>query len=73
MGHYAQIKRNETSQEYELHAGIDPNKDQSYFLSRLDQNQLAYAHFPIGRLEKSEVRKIALDIKLPNATRKDSQ
>jgi tRNA-specific 2-thiouridylase len=52
---------------------IDPNKDQSYFLSGLNQFQLTKSLFPIWNLEKSEVRKIAEKIWLPNAKRKDSQ
>ncbi len=53
--------------------GIDPNKDQSYFLSRLSPFQLSKAIFPIGHLLKSEVREIAKKAWLPNAERKDSQ
>jgi tRNA-uridine 2-sulfurtransferase len=52
---------------------IDPNKDQSYFLSRLSPFQISHAIFPIGNLEKSEVREIATKAWLPNANRKDSQ
>jgi tRNA-specific 2-thiouridylase len=52
---------------------IDPNKDQSYFLSRLSEFQLSKALFPIGHLLKSEVREIARKAWLPNAHRKDSQ
>jgi tRNA-specific 2-thiouridylase len=53
--------------------GIDANKDQSYFLSRLSSFQLSKAIFPIGHLEKSQVRVIAEAAHLPNAKRKDSQ
>ncbi len=52
---------------------IDNNKDQSYFLAWLDQSQLTRSLFPIGHLEKSEVRQIAIDAGLPNAKRKESQ
>jgi tRNA-specific 2-thiouridylase len=71
-GHYARIEKN-TEDLYSLKKGIDPLKDQSYFLAWLDQNQLSRSLFPIGDLEKSEVREIAKDIWLPNAERKDSQ
>lgn len=71
MGHYAQIK--EDKQYYHLLRGQDQNKDQSYFLSGLNQKQLAKTIFPLGKLNKAEVRKIAKQIKLPNADRKDSQ
>ncbi len=53
--------------------GADITKDQSYFLSRLSEDQLKYALFPIGHLQKSEVREIAITAGLPNALRKESQ
>ena len=58
---------------YKLLAGSDPNKDQSYFLCQLTQEQLSYAMFPIGDLLKPEVRRIAEEQKLATAKRKDSQ
>ncbi|HBL74162.1 MAG: tRNA 2-thiouridine(34) synthase MnmA [Bacteroidetes bacterium GWF2_42_66] len=58
---------------YRLLAGTDNNKDQSYFLCQLNQQQLAKALFPIGHLEKPEVRRIAAELQLPTADRKDSQ
>lgn len=58
---------------YQLLAGADNNKDQSYFLCQLNQQQLSKALFPIGHLEKPEVRKIAAEQQLPTAERKDSQ
>ena len=67
MGHYARV------QVGQLFKWIDPLKDQSYFLSRLSQFQLLRALFPIGDLQKSEVREIANNAGLPNADRKDSQ
>lgn len=71
MWHYAIIEfENEL---YHLKKWIDTTKDQSYFLAWLNQFQLSKALFPIWNLEKSEVRRIALEIWLPNATRKDSQ
>lgn len=58
---------------YKLLRGVDYNKDQSYFLSGLNQYQLSKALFPIGGMEKEEVRELATKIWLPNADRKDSQ
>ena len=58
---------------YHLLKWVDPNKDQTYFLSRLNQFQLSHALFPIGHLTKPEVREIARRAWLPNAERKDSQ
>lgn len=58
---------------YRLLAGVDTNKDQSYFLCQLNQSQLARALFPIGHLNKPEVRKIAAELGLATAERKDSQ
>ncbi|HAX96298.1 MAG TPA: tRNA 2-thiouridine(34) synthase MnmA, partial [Prolixibacteraceae bacterium] len=58
---------------YQLLAGKDPNKDQSYFLCQLNQGQLEKALFPIGDLLKPEVREIARREALPTAERKDSQ
>ncbi len=75
-GHYCQrdFFVNEYGQIiYRLMAGADSNKDQSYFLCQLNQLQLSKALFPIGHLQKSEVRKIASEIGLPNAKKKDSQ
>ena len=74
-GHYCrkeQVQR-EGKTIYRLLAGADKNKDQSYFLCQLSQEQLRYALFPIGDLEKPEVRRIAEEQKLATAKRKDSQ
>ncbi len=57
----------------ELHTGIDPTKDQVYFLWTLTQDDLAHILFPVGHLNKTEVRKKALKYKIPIATKKDSQ
>jgi len=57
---------------YELLKGLDPSKDQSYFLHRLNQAQLSKTLFPVGELHKTQVRQIALDMGLPNAKKKDS-
>ena len=61
-----------TGLRYELLKGLDPGKDQSYFLHRLNQAQLSKTLFPVGELHKSEVRRIADEIGLPNARKKDS-
>jgi tRNA-specific 2-thiouridylase len=70
-GHYA--RREEGKGRVLLKRGIDPVKDQTYFLSRLSQEQLARALFPLGSLQKSEVRRLAREIELPNQDRRDSQ
>src|SRR5689334_8216435 len=69
-GHYARVR--ETDAGFELLKGLDPAKDQSYFLHRLNQAQLARTLFPVGELRKTEVRRIAAEIGLPNAKKKDS-
>lgn len=74
-GHYCQKQVVEIDGEprYRLLAGADKNKDQSYFLCQLTQEQLKYALFPIGHLQKPQVREIAQQQKLATAKRKDSQ
>ena len=71
-GHYCQ-RGEEGSGVHTLLAGADPNKDQSYFLCQLNQEQLAHALFPIGHMQKPEVRELATTIGLPTADKKDSQ
>ena len=71
-GHYARVRQNNTSGLFELLKGLDPSKDQSYFLHRLNQAQLSKTLFPVGELHKTEVRRIAEEIGLPNAKKKDS-
>ena len=71
-GHYARVQHNPSSGLYELLKGLDPAKDQSYFLHRLNQAQLSKTMFPVGQLRKTDVRKIADEIGLPNAKKKDS-
>lgn len=71
-GHYARVRFNADTEKHELLKGLDPAKDQSYFLHRLNQKQLANTLFPVGELLKTEVRRIALEIGLPNAKKKDS-
>ncbi len=69
-GHYAQVR--EFLGEYQLLKAEDGTKDQSYFLYRLNQAQLAKSLFPLGELYKREVRKIAEEAGLPNHAKKDS-
>ena len=71
-GHYARVRKNEATRLHELLKGLDPAKDQSYFLHRLNQAQLSKTLFPVGELKKTEVRRIADEIGLPNAKKKDS-
>ena len=71
-GHYARVRHNAHTGLHELLKGLDPSKDQSYFLHRLNQAQLARTLFPVGELHKTEVRRIAAEIGLPNAKKKDS-
>ena len=74
-GHYCRKGEIEVNGKpvYQLLAGIDGNKDQSYFLCQLSQEQLAKALFPIGELTKPEVREIAAKMELVTAEKKDSQ
>ena len=83
-GHYARVRevtadagpdapgRTGSPSRFELLKGLDPSKDQSYFLHRLTQAQLARTLFPVGELRKTEVRRLAADIGLPNAAKRDS-
>lgn len=71
-GHYCRRQENRDG-SYDILEGVDKNKDQSYFLTFLKQEQLAHAVFPIGDLEKPQVRQIAKEKGLPNAEKKDSQ
>lgn len=71
-GHYARIKKDKNN-IYHLLKGKDRNKDQSYFLYTLNQNQLSKTIFPIGEYNKPEIRKIAKTAKLPTAEKPDSQ
>ncbi|MEO8103271.1 MAG: tRNA 2-thiouridine(34) synthase MnmA, partial [Betaproteobacteria bacterium] len=69
-GHYARVRK--TGGQFELLKGLDPGKDQSYFLHRLNQHQLSRSVFPVGHLMKTAVRKLARDAGLPNHAKKDS-
>ncbi len=75
-GHYCRrdvVTKADGNVSYRLLAGSDGNKDQSYFLCQLNQEQLSRALFPIGHLTKPEVREIAREASLPSAEKKDSQ
>ncbi|MBC5841121.1 tRNA 2-thiouridine(34) synthase MnmA [Flavobacterium sp. F-380] len=74
-GHYCRKTETQVNGEtvYQLKAGADNNKDQSYFLCQLSQEQLAKSLFPIGELTKPEVREIAAEMELVTADKKDSQ
>ena len=69
-GHYARVR--EVNGQFQLLKAMDASKDQSYFLHRLNQQQLANTLFPLGEIHKTEVRKIAEQLQLPNAKKKDS-
>ncbi len=69
-GHYARVLQNKDL--FELHRGLDPSKDQSYFLHRLNQSQLSRVLFPLGELKKTQVRALAAEARLPNHAKKDS-
>lgn len=70
-GHYAAVHKNEAGQ-FQLLKGRDENKDQSYFLYTLQQDQLAHSQFPLGEMEKSAVRQLALQHGLATHDKKDS-
>lgn len=70
-GHYAQVCEHDGNTD--LVCAVDTFKDQTYFLSRLTQEQISRALFPIGNLQKAQVRVLAQEFNLPNSTRKDSQ
>jgi len=69
-GHYARVRH--AAEGVQLLKGLDASKDQSYFLHRLSQQQLAKVMFPLGEMAKTEVRTLADQIGLPNARKKDS-
>jgi tRNA-uridine 2-sulfurtransferase len=80
-GHYARVRRapadgarvrKDAASQVQLLRGLDTTKDQSYFLHRLTQAQLQNVLFPVGELRKTEVRRLALEAGLPNATKRDS-
>ena len=69
-GHYARVKQNKKTKKYEMHRAKDETKDQSYFLYRQNQNDLAHTLFPIGNLTKKKVREIARKNNFQNANKK---
>ncbi len=69
-GHYARVEYRDG--EYKMLRGLDENKDQTYFLNQLTQEQLSKVMFPIGDIEKSKVRELAAKAELATATKKDS-
>lgn len=69
-GHYAQIRKN--NEHYSLYQAVDHNKDQTYFLYTLNQHQLKHCMFPLGQMDKSEVRDMARKVGLVNHAKKDS-
>jgi tRNA-specific 2-thiouridylase len=74
-GHYARVREATAGADagrFELLKAVDASKDQSYFLHRLNQAQLSKTLFPLGEIHKTEVRKIAEQLNLPNAKKKDS-
>lgn len=72
MGHYAGVRFNNITNQYEMIRAVDTNKDQTYFLCQLTQEQLSKTLFPLHSLEKTEIRKIANEQGLITANKKDS-
>jgi len=72
-GHYARVRHNPETQRYELLRALDESKDQSYFLFGLTQEQLARTEFPLGELNKKEVRETARRLAVPVAEKPESQ
>ena len=72
-GHYAKIRKDESTGRYLLYKAADEGKDQSYFLACLNQHQLAHARFPLGEYTKAQIREIAQQQGFLNAKKRDSQ
>jgi tRNA-specific 2-thiouridylase len=72
-GHYAQLRRNTSTGRYEMLRSVDRAKDQTYFLFGLTQEQLARTLFPLGAMEKPQVRELARELGIPTAKKPDSQ
>ncbi|MHB8845922.1 MAG: tRNA 2-thiouridine(34) synthase MnmA [Nitrospirota bacterium] len=72
-GHYARVELDPVSRRHRLMTGVDTDKDQSYFLYRLTQEQLGHVLFPLGGMFKRDVRRLAREMRLPAAERPESQ
>ena len=72
-GHYARITHNEENGRWEMRRSVDRAKDQTYFLFGLTQEQLARTRFPLGGMEKTQVRELARELGIPTAAKPDSQ
>ncbi len=72
-GHYARIRKDDTTGRYLLYKAVDEKKDQSYFLACLDQHQLSHARFPLGEFTKEQIRQMAEQQGFLNAKKRDSQ
>jgi tRNA-specific 2-thiouridylase len=72
-GHYAQISHNSATGRWEMRRSVDRAKDQTYFLFGLKQEQLARTRFPLGGMEKPQVRELARELGIPTAAKPDSQ
>jgi tRNA-uridine 2-sulfurtransferase len=72
-GHYAQVRYDDASQRWQMLRGVDHGKDQTYFLFGLTQDQLARTLFPLGAMQKPQVRQLAVELGIPIANKPDSQ
>ncbi len=72
-GHYSQIDFNDATGRWEMRRSVDRSKDQTYFLFGLTQDQLSRTRFPLGGMEKSQVRELAREMGIPTAQKPDSQ
>ncbi|MBE0648843.1 MAG: tRNA 2-thiouridine(34) synthase MnmA [Bacteroidales bacterium] len=72
-GHYAKVSYDATNKRYLLKKGLDPKKDQTYFIHRLSQEQLSKILLPLGGLSKPEVREIAREAGIPSVEKEESQ
>ena len=72
-GHYARVEKDEVTDRFLLKKGVDPKKDQTYFIYRLSQEQLSRILLPLGEYTKAEVRELALEADLPTVEKEESQ